>query len=210
MFHLTQEETNFSTESRQILEGLYREQTSVTLKKGRFIRMEAEDIFIVYRGLVQLNTLSLNGDEQIRPVGKPSMPFGLPLTQLNAYEAVTLTDVLLARIDQRKIDQSPLLAQSLLREMTRRLRQTEALLAIAGENRIEDRLKSLLQFLCKEIGQQTEQGVGLSVRLSHKQIAQMIGTTRESITRLLGEFRKEGWVSFDRRQNLMIQPSLGL
>jgi CRP-like cAMP-binding protein len=210
MFHLTQEETNFSTESRQILENLYREQTSVTLKQGKFIRMETEDIFIVYRGLVQLNMLRPNGDEQIIGLAYPSLPFGLPLTQLNAYEAVTLTDVLLARIDQRKIDQSPLLAQSLLREMTRRLRQTEALLAIAGENRIEDRLRSLLQFLGKEIGQQTEQGIGLSVRLSHKQIAQMIGTTRESITRLLGEFRKEGWVSFDRKRNLMIQPSLGL
>jgi hypothetical protein len=61
MFHLTREETNFSTESRQILENLYREQTSVTLKKGRFIRMETEDIFIVYRGLVQLNMLRPNG-----------------------------------------------------------------------------------------------------------------------------------------------------
>lgn len=209
MFHLTREEIDFSTESRQILENLYREQISVTFKKGRFIRMETEDIFIVYRGLVQLNTLSLNGDEQIIGLAYPSMPFGLPLTQLDAYEAVTLTDVLLARIDQRKIDQSPLLAQSLLREMTKRLQQTESLLTIASENRIEDRLRSLLQFLCKEIGQQTEQGVELSVRLSHKQIAQMIGTTRESITRLLGEFRKEGWVSFDRKRHLTIEHSFG-
>lgn len=209
MFHLKREEIDFSTESRQILENLYREQISVACKKGRFIRMETEDIFIVYRGLVQLNTLSLNGDEQIIGLAYPSMPFGLPLTQLDAYEAVTLTDVLLARIDQRKIDQSPILAQSLLREMTRRLKQTEALLTIASETRIEDRLRSLLHFLCKEIGQQTEHGVGLSVRLSHKQIAQMIGTTRESVTRLLGEFRKEGWVSFDRKRNLTIKHSFG-
>jgi CRP-like cAMP-binding protein len=87
--------------------------------------------------------------------------------------------------------------------MTRRLQQTESLLAIAGYRRVDDRLRQLLDLLRQEVGQVTNEGVRLSVRLTHQQIAGLIGTTRVTVTRLLREFRDEGWVSVDSKRHIL-------
>jgi CRP-like cAMP-binding protein len=207
MFDLTRARAHSSPDCRQVLEDLYRDRNVIGFKRGQFIPMEREAILIVDRGLVKLNMLYANGDESILGLLQPSMPFGLPLSKLASYEAVALTDVLVMRIDQRQIEQSPHLAQSLHREMTRRLQQTEALLAISGERRVEDRLRELLKFLGQEMGQKTPQGVRLNVRLTHQQIAEMIGTTRVSVTRTLKDFQTAGWLNIDEKRHLLIDES---
>jgi CRP-like cAMP-binding protein len=204
VFDLTRARNHSSPDCRQDLEDLYRDRNVIGFKRGQFIPMEQETIFVVDRGLVKLNMLYSSGEESILGLLQPSMPFGLPLSKLTSYEAVAFTDVLVMRIHQRQVEESPRLAQSLYREMIRRLQQTEALLAISGERRIEDRLRALLQFLCQEMGQETPQGVRLNVRLTHQQISEMIGTTRVSVTRLLRDFQKAGWVDVDSKRHLLI------
>jgi CRP-like cAMP-binding protein len=204
MFDLTRAIAYPSMDSRQNLEDLYRNQSTISLKQGQFIAMEARKIYIVDRGLVQLNKLHSSGDERILGLAYPSMPFGFPLTQVVSYEAIALSDVQLKQLDQKEIEESSQLAQMLFRKVTRRLQQTEELLAIVGERRIEDRLRSLLKFLGQEIGEETEQGIRLSVRLTHQQISDMIGTTRVSVTRIFQEFRKAGILDIDATRRLLI------
>lgn len=196
-----------STDWRQILEDLYRGRNVITIKSGQFIAMQPHEVFIVCRGIVQLSTLYPNGDEGILGLICPSMPFGMPFSQLEPYEAVALTDVVLMRVHIMEIEQSPRLAQSLFRELMRRLQQTETLLAIAGHRRVDDRLRQLLDLLRQEVGQVTPQGIRLSVRLTHQQIASLIGTTRVTVTRLLREFKNEGWMSVDPSRHLMFSNS---
>jgi CRP-like cAMP-binding protein len=190
------------TDWRLLLEELYQGRNVTTVKGGQFIAMKATDVFIVCRGVVQLSTLYPSGDEGLVGLGCPSMPFGMPFSQLNPYEAIALTDVVLMRIHIMEIEQSPRLAQGLFRELTRRLQQTEALLAIAGYRHVEDRLRQLLHLLRQELGQVTPEGVRLSTRLTHQQLAGLIGTTRVTVTRLLKDFRAEGWVDTDSQRHL--------
>ena len=192
-----------STDWRLLLEDLYRGRNVITIKSGQFIAMQPHEVFIVCRGVVQLSTLYPNGDEGILGLICPSMPFGTPFSQLIPYEAIALTDVVLMRVHIMEIEQSPRLAQSLFRELMRRLQQTETLLAIAGYRRVDDRLRQLLDLLRQEVGQVTPQGIRLSVRLTHQQIAGLIGTTRVTVTRLLREFRDEGWMSVDTTRHLL-------
>ena len=44
-------------------------------------------------------------------------------------------------------------------------------------------------------GEETPQGTRLQVLLTHEEIGQMIGTTRETITRLLSEFKRKKLIS---------------
>jgi CRP-like cAMP-binding protein len=192
-----------SNDWRQLLEDLYQGRNVTTVKSGQFITMQSNEVFIVCRGVVQLSTLYPNGDEGILGLICPSMPFGTPLSQLIPYEAIALTDVVLMRVHIMEIEQSPRLAQSLFRELMRRLQQTEMLLAIAGYRRVDDRLRQLLELLRQEMGQVTAQGTRLTVRLTHQQIAGLIGTTRVTVTRLLREFRDEGWMSFDSTRHIL-------
>jgi CRP-like cAMP-binding protein len=179
------------------LESLYQGRNTSTIRKGERIRLDPHQVLIVCRGMVQLSTLRPNGDEGILGLIRPSQPFGLPLTQLDSYDAIALTEVVLMQVSILDIEQSPHLAQNLFRELMQRLKQTEALLAIAQERTVDTRLRKLFDFLRQEMGQPTAQGVKLSVRLTHQQLAGMIGTTRVSVTRLLKAFREEGWLSMD-------------
>ena len=63
--------------------------------------------------------------------------------------------------------------------------------AIAGARRIRNpiRLARLVMDWCDERGEQTDKGIRLKVLLTHEEIAQMIGTTRETVTRLLTSLR---------------------
>jgi CRP/FNR family transcriptional regulator len=53
-----------------------------------------------------------------------------------------------------------------------------------------EKLAKLLLDWCDRDGEETPKGVRLKVLLTHEEIAQMIGTTRETVTRLLSEFKR--------------------
>jgi hypothetical protein len=110
-----------SDDWRQLLEDLYQGRNVTTIKSGQFITMQSHEVLIVCRGVVQLSTLYPNGDEGIIGLICPSMPFGPPLSQMTPYEAIALTDVVLMRVHIMEIEQSPRLAQSLFKELIRRL-----------------------------------------------------------------------------------------
>lgn len=192
---------------RQILEDLYKGRTLRPYISGQPIQMQPQEIWIVCRGVVQLGTLYATGDEALLGLACPSMPFGLPLTSIRPYQASALTNVDLMRLTLAEIEGSPMLAQSIFRHMGRRLRQTEAILAMVGYRRVEERLRHLLLLLKQEVGHPNPDGTRLSVRLTHQQLANAIGTTRVTVTRLLNQLKDEGWLSIDRQRHIILSPT---
>lgn len=53
------------------------------------------------------------------------------------------------------------------------------------------RLARLLLIWCAEMGEQALDGIRLTPGLTHEEISQMICTSRETVTRLLGEFKRQ-------------------
>ena len=179
-------------EWRKLLDELYHDRKLWCFKRGDSIPMNQEDVWVVYKGVVQLSTLYSSGDEGIVGLASPCMPFGRPFTQVDPYEATALSECTLLRLHQAELEQSPRLSQNLFRELTRRIQQTEALLAMSGCRRVKDRLRQLITLLHQELGQVTSSGIQLTVKLTHQQLASMIGTTRVTVTRLLNELKAEG------------------
>jgi CRP-like cAMP-binding protein len=201
-FHNT--ETPNQSDWRIFLENVYRGRNLYPYAGGYEIPMYPHEIWIVCRGVVQLNTIHANGTEVILGVVGTSIPFGLPLTILNPYQAIALSDVDLMRLTMAEIEQSPILAQGIFRHLTRRLQQTESMLSVVNQRRVEDRLRQLLLLLKNEIGQDTSEGIRLNVRLTHQHLANAIGSTRVTVTRALGELQMEGWLSIDKNRYIMI------
>jgi CRP-like cAMP-binding protein len=201
-FHNT--ETPFQSDWRVFLENVYRGRNLYPYSGGYQIPIYPHEIWIVCRGVVQLNTIHTNGTEVILGVVGTSMPFGLPLTILNPYQAIALSDVDLMRLTMTEIEQSPILAQGIFRHLTRRLQQTESMLSVVNQRRVEDRLRQLLLLLKNEIGQDTSEGIRLNVRLTHQHLANAIGSTRVTVTRALGELQAEGWLSIDKNRYILI------
>jgi CRP/FNR family transcriptional regulator, cyclic AMP receptor protein len=80
----------------------------------------------------------------------------------------------------------------------------EQMRALALSDSVAEKLARLLLNWLKKTGRQTEQGIHLKLALTHAEIAQMIGVTRETVTRLLGEMRSKGVIQL-KGSNLVIK-----
>lgn len=189
---------------RQILETLYQGRTLLPYSSGQAIALYADEVVIVCRGIVQLGTLYDSGDEALLGLACPSMPFGIPLTLIRPYQAQALTDIDVMRLKLYEVEQSPELAVGIFRQAMRRIQQTEAILALVGHRRVEDRLRHFLLLLKEQVGQAVDGGTRLSVRLTHQQMANAIGTTRVTVTRLLSAFKSEGWLAMDPSRHMIM------
>jgi CRP/FNR family transcriptional regulator, cyclic AMP receptor protein len=58
-------------------------------------------------------------------------------------------------------------------------------------------------------GEKTPDGIRIKVSLTHEEIAQLIGTSRETVTRVLGEFRDQQIAQL-RGSTLLIRNKIGL
>lgn len=174
--------------------------------KGELIPLAEEGIWQAYRGVIQLSQFAPSGDEILLGWAYAENFFGLWLTgnQLENYQARALCDVYLRWYPLVEIESSSTLSQIVLGQVIHRMRQSESLLAIAGLRRVDERLQELLKLLAQEMGESMKGGTRLKVRLTHQMLANAIGTTRVTITRLLGDFQTQGQIRFDCDRHLII------
>lgn len=175
-----------------------------TYLKGEIIPIKPQTIWQVCQGIVKLSTVCESGEEILVGLVGNNMLFGSDLTCLPTYQATALSDVQLVNVSPVEIVNSPTLAQSTIAQISRRLRQTEALLAISGQRRVKDRFYQLLQLLKQEVGQSVELGTRLNVRFTHQDFADACSTTRVTITRLIGKLQKQGAIKIDSKNHLII------
>lgn len=69
---------------------------------------------------------------------------------------------------------------------------------------IGNRLIKLLLILSREFGSYIEEGILINITLSHNDIANIIGTTRVTITRLLKDLIKSKLISIHSHQNKIV------
>ena len=186
-----------------LLEQLYQERSLIAYKPSQNISLQHNYLYIVHRGIVQLHTIHPDGGESIVGLCGPSTAFGNALTQLNPYWATALTNLDLLPLSIEEVEASPALSAGLFPQIVRRLQQTEAWLSIAGKRLVADRLKCLLVQIAQDFGQVSPRGVQINIRLTHHQIATIIGTTRVTVTRLLKDFKNEGWLNVKQRQLIL-------
>ena len=80
----------------------------------------------------------------------------------------------------------PALAANLVRVLSAQIADRELAVAIALEPRVERRLLLKLRQLAERWGRVTPDGIRLDLRLTHQELANMVGAVRESVTIALG------------------------
>lgn len=160
----------------------------------------------IYRGILQVSQWTASGDEVMMGWAQPGSFVGLDLScaEREIYQIRALTDVYVRGYSAQTIAMNSKLCRLVLTQTLQQLRQSEALLAIASYKRVEEKLQGLLTLLAQEMGQPVEGGIRLSVRLTHQMLANSIGTTRVTVTRLLGELQSQGKVFLDGDRHLVI------
>ena len=67
-----------------------------------------------------------------------------------------------------------------------------------------ERVIHLLLELCEKYGRKSEPGITLDIRLSHQEMASIIGSTRETVTVVLGHLQKENLIQIARRRVVIL------
>ncbi|MDX2242257.1 MAG: helix-turn-helix domain-containing protein [Leptolyngbyaceae cyanobacterium bins.302] len=173
--------------------------------KGETIPFEPHIIWQVHSGIVKLTTFLESGQEVVIGLVGPSAPFGSSLTTLPLYEAKALMNTELWRIPANEFTVCSQLQQRLLPQLSQRLQQAEMLLAIHGQQRVADRLVSLLELLKQEVGESVPEGTRLKIRLTHEDLAATCCTTRVTITRLINQLQQLNKLIVDSNHHLIIR-----
>jgi CRP/FNR family transcriptional regulator len=126
------------------------------------------------------------------------------------YHAIAFTRVELvtapAASVRRAIEQDASVGLLLLQGLSSRILQTETMIETLTHRDMSSRLVSFLLVLCRDFGVPGSEGITIDLRLSHQAIAEAIGSTRVTITRLLGDLRNEGLLQIDRKKITVFDP----
>lgn len=183
---------------------LYNDRRIYSYSKGDSIPLNVDQVWFVCRGVAKLTAISHTGEEMVIGLAQDSMIFGIPLTSLKTH-ATAICRTQLIPIPLQEVAHSPHLANVFLHAINQRLQQTERFLSIYGQLRVEDRFCCLLTLLKQELGQPVKEGIRLRVRLTHQDLASLCGTTRVTVTRLLGKLQQSGKVFLDSHNHLIIK-----
>ena len=101
----------------------------------------------------------------------------------------------------------PEFAMKLLYTFSERLRQSDEVIESLLDREVSARLATLLSNLGDRFGETDGSGTVLNVRLTHQDLANMIFSTREAVSKVMSEFQREGLIEV-RRRMIYITPQL--
>jgi CRP-like cAMP-binding protein len=165
----------------------------------------ADSLCILRDGHVRLVSLSEQGAETILHLLKPDSIFGelLMSEELRAFTAVTDTDAVISFVPRagflKFLVSSPAASLNFIRLLSDRLARVEKNFVEFGHTWSYHRLARALLRLAEDHGEKTAEGTVIVRRMTHEDLANLIGTTRETVTNQLGKFRRLGFLKKGRR-----------
>ena len=168
-------------------------------------------IYLVKAGRVKISTFSPQGKEQILALLERGDVFGeLAPAEAPAPSHVEAFDhsivcTLHRTLFEEILRRTPEVGVRVIRVLARRLRAAEQEIEDLALRSVPGRLAALLLRLGEEYGEPQDQGIRLSLRLTHQDLAHMVGSTRETITALVNRFRDEGLIAVDHRVLVILE-----
>ncbi len=172
-----------------------------------------QTFYLILAGSVAIVRIAADGRETILSILKERDFFGemsIFDTAVRAASVRTLTDVEVGAIERDDflalIDRSPRIGRLLVIALSERLRAANKLISATTSQDIRSRLASLLLNLVANFGEATPTGTRISLRLTNQEMANMIGTTRETVNRTLNKFWDERLIDMRTSHVIVVEP----
>lgn len=194
----------FQDLSEEEVKEMDRRTTMTTTEPGRVFYAPEETgevLFLLKSGRVQLYRLSPEGKKLVVSVLDPGAVFGemsivgqgMHNTFAEAIDECLIC--VMSRVDvERLLTNKPQVALRFMESMARRLQDAEEKLEDLAFKSIPSRLAGLLIRLAG-----SENGHDV-VGYTHQDMAEMLGTYRETTTQTLNEFKNRGWIDIGRKK----------
>ncbi len=184
----------------------------LTFKKDDVIIFESEEgnsLYVILEGMVKISRTNEDYKEVILAIlgerdffGEMSVLDGA----LRSADAVALSKVKVMRIEAdvflELLEKHPKIAIALLRELVSRLRKTDHQLKSISLADAVGKVASTIIRLANDVGRQKRGRVEIDNFASQQEIANYAATSRETISRVLSMFEREGLI--EREMNKII------
>ena len=169
-------------------------------------------MYVIREGRVKVTKSSEDGREKILDFFDAGNFFGdmsLFDQAPRSASVKTLEPTRLLALSRRDVldvlRRSPDLALAVIHVLIQRLRETDEQASSMSFQRVKARTQGLLE----RIAQEQDDGRRLTPALTHQQIADMIGTSRETVTRVVKQLKQDDWLGQEGKRYVVPQEGAG-
>lgn len=183
-------------------------------QKGRIIFVEdepGEAIYFLKSGLIKVSKQDGEGREHTLHYVNPGDVFAeVVLFDAGGYPATAevVEDAEIGLIRNRDMDRAliknPGMTLEMLKIMARRLRNAQRQIMELALKDTTRRLAGLLLKLAEEHGVLRNNGVLISLPLTNQELANLVGTSRETVNRILSEFRRRKAITVVKQEGIVV------
>jgi CRP-like cAMP-binding protein len=197
------------------MQQIARRSTMREFTRGRVILHPGETqemVYLIKEGRVKVSRYSPEGREQILALLKPGDLVGelALLRETDPVQVEAFEDTLICELSRQDfvalLRRQPEVMLHVMKLLAARLRVAEEEIADLVFRDVPGRLAALLLRLAEAYGERVGGKLRLALRLTHHDIASMIGATRETVTSTLGRFREARLIVTERRYIVICDP----
>ncbi len=166
----------------------------------------SEAIYFIEKGRVRLTRLSPEGKTVILALLGPGDLIGEASWEAGEHDsyAETLEESRIYQISreafQNFIRENPEFGLRLIQIIGGRLKQAQARIEDLVFRQVPSRVARLLVTLAEQHGKVTPNGIRVEFPLTHQEIADLVGSSRVTVTQILNKFRSSHWIDIESKR----------
>lgn len=164
-------------------------------------------LYCVSGGKVKIYKMDADGHQQIVRLAGPGDIMGyrcLLAGQPYTSSAETLEEATICFMDKKTffhvLETHPATAFHAMTLLATDLGRAERQIANMVHKNIRERLAELFLVFKNRYGEKAKNGIKLNISLTREEIAELVGTTQESVIRLISEFRQDNLITVSGRE----------
>lgn len=185
--------------------------------RGSIIFLENEPghtFFIIKSGLIKIARAAPDGRLKTLNILGPMDYFGEMAVLDEPFRSATaeaLIDtevyVIYKKDFESLIEKNPHIAMDVIHTLIQRLRHADQQIEDLTFTGSKERVVKTLVKLSEQFGKKTEERIHIPLHLTHQEIAELAGLSRETTTRLLNEMEREGLLGFEKHRVIILNDS---
>jgi len=174
----------------------------------------ADRVFLIESGWVKIYRLSTDGRRvTVGSIRSPGEMMGLAETILGGERtcfAGAINNVTLIIVRKNKFEEilatHPALALKVAKLLGARMREAEGIIHEMVCWQAPGRLALMLLKMGDRCGEESKSGIKINLQLTHEELANMVGTSRQTVTSLLNTFKTEKSITYEGRGIKILDP----
>jgi CRP/FNR family transcriptional regulator len=202
--------------NKKTILGFFRNYDYLKVPKGTVLlnwRQPVKEIFYLKSGFVKQEAYSVTQNRLVVHIYKPGTFFPILLriaNQANKFRFMAMNEVELYRAPVADVEkwmkENPWIYQNLAQNFAKAtVGLIKRLESTVSQNAFKQ-VSSLLAYLAGRVGKRTKAGIVFEVNLTHQEMANWLGTARETVSRQIELLKKMGLVSY--RGHILIVKNL--